>query len=759
MAGQLNTSDSILLKKITELDPVSTAEATALLLLYQEGATKKIPVAALLQGLAKSVDIAAAYCTLVGIQAISGEKTFTSTLNLLNASMGLAIDTVAGAESKIALKTAGLNRWVFVSSDANKTFELRRYSEAGALVDSPIKVSTLTGKVETSSLKATALAVDSASGTAGRLAFTTLDQNRWQLLKSATAESGSNVGSDLTVNRYADDGTYIDTPITVSRSAGSTTFNKDLVANQKIISNGEIQAKFVNANRTGTLATQHTILANQASTTGFNISAIAAVSENVDFTCLQVTGKEKDTGTIKVAHIKPDSIADNNAAALSIDLQGVGTAAKGIYINSTPAGGTTGDLVDIRNNSIQQMRVTAGGSLSVATDFSAPEGKVSIKLSNDTDVALAIKANSDTGANLINLKKSSGSTVLSVSSTGVLTAVGRIEGTDTNKAIAINTATATDGRLSFDEAGASRWQIIRKATSADLTVQRYNSSGTFQDTPITIASATGALTVTKDVTLSGSQAIVNGELKAFGTVHVRNTAAPSVNPTNGVILYTEGNDLKYRDASGAIFSLSAVQSLPHPIGSVVDLPYPVSASALFSSTDGWLWYPATGNSIGKATSNAVFNNDKMLKLYSALWANVDVTAGWSLRNAANTVITKGATALADWTANLKLDIPNFAGRVAVGAGSGPGLQTRVVGTTGGGEVSVITLANLPEIPFRRNDGTSQPGNPFSITADNNKNAYTANQLGAINVGGTSAPMDRMQPWFATNQILFTGERA
>lgn len=46
---------------------------------------------------------------------------------------------------------------------------------------------------------------------------------RWTIRANATAESGSNAGSDLQILRYDDTGTVIDTPITITRSTGNTT--------------------------------------------------------------------------------------------------------------------------------------------------------------------------------------------------------------------------------------------------------------------------------------------------------------------------------------------------------------------------------------------------------------------------------------------------------------------------------------------------------------------------------------------------------
>ena len=79
----------------------------------------------------------------------------------------------------------------------------------------------------------------------------------------------------------------------------------------------------------------HTINIQYAGTDSSSAAA-SFVSSNVNFTALQVTGEEAGHGTIKVAHVRHNSTTnDQNAAALSIDLQGEGTSAQGIFIDST----------------------------------------------------------------------------------------------------------------------------------------------------------------------------------------------------------------------------------------------------------------------------------------------------------------------------------------------------------------------------------------------------------------------------------------
>ncbi|HEQ5518017.1 TPA: hyaluronoglucosaminidase [Streptococcus pyogenes] len=95
------------------------------------------------------------------------------------------------------------------------------------------------------------------------------------------------------------------------------------------------------------------IVMRQPSAPNFS-SALNITSANEGGSAMQIRGVEKALGTLKITHENPNVEAkyDENAAALSIDIVkkqkgGKGTAAQGIYINSTS--GTTGKLLRIRN--------------------------------------------------------------------------------------------------------------------------------------------------------------------------------------------------------------------------------------------------------------------------------------------------------------------------------------------------------------------------------------------------------------------------
>ena len=97
------------------------------------------------------------------------------------------------------------------------------------------------------------------------------------------------------------------------------------------------------------------------------------VSTNEQDTTLGVRGRETGRGTVKITHAKPAG-ADANASALSIALEGAGTASQGIFIGNDAGNPTTGDLLHIRNGGpgTDRLRLTADGLLQLPAAGSRP---------------------------------------------------------------------------------------------------------------------------------------------------------------------------------------------------------------------------------------------------------------------------------------------------------------------------------------------------------------------------------------------------
>ncbi|HES8568936.1 TPA: hyaluronoglucosaminidase, partial [Streptococcus pyogenes] len=130
------------------------------------------------------------------------------------------------------------------------------------------------------------------------------------------------------------------------------------------------------------------IVMRQPTTPNFS-SALNITSDNENGSAMQLRGSEKALGTLKITHENPSLEAnyDKNAAALSIDIVekkkgGKGTAAQGIYINSTS--GTTGKLLRIRNLNDDKFYVKPDGGF-YAKETSQIDGNLKLKdpIAND----------------------------------------------------------------------------------------------------------------------------------------------------------------------------------------------------------------------------------------------------------------------------------------------------------------------------------------------------------------------------------------
>jgi len=95
-------------------------------------------------------------------------------------------------------------------------------------------------------------------------------------------------------------------------------------------------------------------------------NALSITNNNTQDSALGVIGYETGKGTIKVSHNGTGS--DANASGISIDLKGTGTRAQGLYIDSTASGGTTGNLLRLRNETIDRFVVDSLGGVKIGSN-------------------------------------------------------------------------------------------------------------------------------------------------------------------------------------------------------------------------------------------------------------------------------------------------------------------------------------------------------------------------------------------------------
>ncbi|MBE9113412.1 hypothetical protein IQ273_28965 [Nodosilinea sp. LEGE 07298] len=391
MTDNILSRDEVILRRIGDLDPATTINDTDELSISQGGAVRKTNLGDIFASVAEEAvedveelrtEILTALGDYVNVstdQDIAGTKTFTVGPRIGSASTQQILYGVADTANDYLRWGFGKNSAAEAGSNAGSDFVLNSYSDAGTYLGTPLKVKRSSGLVDLSGALnlAGSLSVGGVA-TLATLAVTGSLSAGPSTLSLATITGNATVGGTLGVT-------------------GISTFT------------GQINSNRINAVFTGASSGQHSISAICQATTGDNISGINVSSSNTKFSSAQITGVEEGHGTLKISHVKPTA-SDVNAAALSIDLKGTGTAAKGIFITATE-GGTTGNLLDIRNNALGRLRLTSGGNLILAEDFEAADGRLTIRLVNDTESGVSVSANSTGGSNLFELRRSSDNAV------------------------------------------------------------------------------------------------------------------------------------------------------------------------------------------------------------------------------------------------------------------------------------------------------------------------------------------------------------
>lgn len=143
-------------------------------------------------------------------------------------------------------QNAGVTRWLMslgnatteVGTNQGSDFTISRYTDAGALIDTPMLIQRTNGGVtftgaavhggDITIAKVQPLLIldKNAAGQADGIQAKSAGLMRWQMnLGNATAEGGGNAGSDFELSRWADAGTQIDVALGIVRSTGVATFS------------------------------------------------------------------------------------------------------------------------------------------------------------------------------------------------------------------------------------------------------------------------------------------------------------------------------------------------------------------------------------------------------------------------------------------------------------------------------------------------------------------------------------------------------
>ena len=242
-----------------------------------------------------------------GLTGTSISLSGTLTVGGNTAPGAISLNGPAAQTRAINITTAGVMRWaIYTSGDAEtgsnagSTFAINSYADDGSFLKTPLYIRRSDGAV---SVNTTLSVTPSAGAALIKLAAPASGQvvliqswvganARWNLIMgNGTAESGSNAGSDFSIDRLSDTGAWLGSPLTILRSNGNITLGGSvLTINPPMTVNGvatfNAQANFNGPIYTGGLVQIGTTL-NVGGTSYLNgattINAALAVAGQATF--------------------------------------------------------------------------------------------------------------------------------------------------------------------------------------------------------------------------------------------------------------------------------------------------------------------------------------------------------------------------------------------------------------------------------------------------------------------------------------------
>jgi hypothetical protein len=236
--------------------------------------------------------------------------------------------------------------------------------------------------------------IDGGAGNGRSVIYRSGGSNRFQVGLSATAESGSNAGSNFLIQSYTDAGAVLDTVLSVARSTGIATFKELALTNPLAVAQGGTGATAAGAARTnlglGGMATQG---AGAVAITGGSITGVTFSSASVTITGGTIIG----ASTIVVNHSAKIATKEVGNGSVNPDLQvhGATQAASSLSLNSWDStAGNTAHFVfsrslsgTIGNHTAVASGTDLGGITFAGSDGAAFQRSVSILAEVDDTVS------------------------------------------------------------------------------------------------------------------------------------------------------------------------------------------------------------------------------------------------------------------------------------------------------------------------------------------------------------------------------------
>ena len=182
------------------------------------------------------------------------------------------------------------------------------------------------------------------AGTARNFRLASATSTRWELIANATAESGSNAGSDFELRRYSDAAADLGLVMAVTRSTGDITFN---VGGGTSNFTNDIIAPFVQINRSAGASKQLLFRTSGATrwTVGTNAAPESGSNAGTNFEIRRYTDAGADLGLIMATTRSTGDITFNGGGGITsfaANKINISTAITGI--TASGSAGTMGDI-------------------------------------------------------------------------------------------------------------------------------------------------------------------------------------------------------------------------------------------------------------------------------------------------------------------------------------------------------------------------------------------------------------------------------
>jgi hypothetical protein len=474
----------------------------------------------------------------------------------------VVIQGATSTEKRLLLGTGTTSRWGLVSNntaeggaEAGSNFEIRAYNDGGSQIDSPIsigraagttmtfnravlatqdisitKVTTPTLTVGTNTSTNPNLAINGAVANNRNLVYKTAGSTRWSLSANATAEGGSNTGSNYEVKAYADDGTtVIDSPLAITRaSTGSVALNRNVTVSGLITATGANGGLYTNSTdisdgKTNTLSSTD---AQSSTRGGYIVVKGNEVATNGGDVVIEAGNSTAGTGAVKlstggVLRLQMEKTGQCNFYPTVHGVNSWVTSATDISFNALAVGDVYGRLAIIPG----KLEFGPGNAVRDTNLYRSAAGL----LRTDGEILI-------TGATRANA--------------GIY--VGTNVSTSATSLAYINGAESQYKQIIFATAGTADWALASDATAhggtgnavtgADLLLTAINNAGGAIDTPIRVQrGAGGTISLTRLTNVTSTLSVGGGGVTLYNAANIIKTGT-SNGADNAYIEINGGGD-------------------------------------------------------------------------------------------------------------------------------------------------------------------------------------------------------------------------